>query len=89
VIEEMLCGQVKYPGKSELDMLVLIFTDKGTPTPQTLTDYNDFHILRQIGTLLPAFRRNEGNMFDLRFGYGFDRLIDWCTEIDPKNRPTA
>lgn len=46
IIEEILTGIPKYSGlKSELEMLLSIFDEKGIPDAETLTDFGKYPIM--------------------------------------------
>jgi len=54
IVEEMLTGIEKYYGcKSELEMLLSIFEEKGIPSAETLSDFHMYPIITKLGSLLP------------------------------------
>jgi cyclin-dependent kinase 2 len=55
IISELLTGQVRYFAKSEIELLIKLFKEKGTPTPQTFKNFNKYPLLQRLGSILPKF----------------------------------
>lgn len=85
--------------KTELELLIAIFAEKGFPCQKTVSNYNSYPILSQIGSLMPKFPKQvePNNFFDMpeevkndADNYtGLNGFINQLTALDPMRRPTA
>ena len=86
IISEMLTGEVLFESSQEIEQIIKIFRARGTPTEASIKNFQNYHQLRKILSMLPKFPKPP---LKQAFGYGFDELIDKLLEIDPSKRPTC
>ena len=94
VVYEMLTGQLPFQGSSELDYLLSIFMMKGTPAEEQNVFFKQSPMLRLLSFSLPKIKRDNGDMspearLSEALPYGFARLFDQLTMVDPAKRPNC
>lgn len=85
IFGELFLRSHMFPGEGQIDQLGKIFAIRGTPSSQNwleakeLPDYMEFTKTnpKPIATLLPMTSPEA------------QKLIDWCLQLDPNQRPTA
>ena len=92
VVYEMLTGQLPFQGSSELEYLLSIFVMKGTPTEEQNVFFKSSPMLRLLSFRLPKIKGGDMSLearLNEALPYGFARLFDLLTMVDPAKRPNC